>query len=277
MLIKRLSKSQKGGKNIASAKLVLLGAICGDIIGSCYELAPTKDCNFKLFTDRSRFTDDTVCSIGVADALIHQKPFEGRIQYWCRKYPRAGYGGMFRRWLYSDTMDPYNSWGNGSAMRVSAVGAIADSSDEAMALAKKSAEVTHNHPEGIKGAQATALAIHLALTGKSKDEIKNVIENTFAYNLHRKYDDIQPQYRFEVSCQKSVPESIIAFLESDDYESAIRKTIAFGGDADTMGAITGGIAAAFYGEIPSHILSGCLNRLPDEMKEVIDKFNTIIN
>lgn len=277
LLIQRLFNSQKGGKNIASAKLVLLGAICGDIIGSWYEFASTKNYNFKLFTDGSKFTDDTVCSIGVADALIHQEPFEGRLQYWCRKYPRAGYGGMFRSWIYSDTMEPYNSWGNGSAMRVSAVGAYAKSLDEVMDLARKSAEVTHNHPEGVKGAQATALAIHLALTGKNKDEIKNMIENTFAYDLHRKYDDIQPLYRFEVSCQESVPQSIIAFLESDDYESAIRKAVAFGGDADTMGAITGGIAAAFYGEIPSHILNECLNRLPDEMKKVINKFNAIIN
>lgn len=276
MLIQRLFKSQKGSKNIASAKLVLLGAICGDIIGSWYEFASTKDYNFQLFTDRSKFTDDTVCSIGVADALIHQEPFEGRLQYWCRKYPRAGYGGMFISWIYSDTMEPYNSWGNGSAMRVSAVGAYAKSLDDAIYLAKKSAEITHNHPEGVKGAQATALAIHLALTGKSKDEIKEAIAEKFAYDLNRKYADIQPQYGFDVSCQESVPESIIAFLESDDYESAIRKAIAFGGDADTMGAITGGIAAAFYGEIPSHILNECLNRLPDEMKDVINKFNNII-
>lgn len=271
------SQKQKGEKNISSAKLVLLGAICGDIIGSWYEFASTKDYNFKLLTDRSKFTDDTVCSIAIADALIHQEPFEGRLQYWCRKYPRAGYGGMFRSWIYSDTMEPYNSWGNGSAMRVSAVGAYAKSLDEAMDLAKKTAEITHNHPEGIKGAQATALAIYLALIGKNKDEIKDMIEKNFAYELHRKYDDIQPLYSFEVSCQKSVPESIIAFLESDDYESAIRKTIAFGGDADTMGAITGGIAAAFYGEIPSYILNECLNRIPDEMKDVIDKFNSAIN
>lgn len=172
------SQKQKGEKNISSAKLVLLGAICGDIIGSWYEFASTKDFNFKLFTNRNRFTDDTVCSIGIADALIHQEPFEGRLQYWCRKYPRAGYGGMFRSWIYSDTMEPYNSWGNGSAMRVSAVGAYSKSLDEAMDLAKKTAEITHNHPEGIKGAQATALAIYLALIGKNKDEIKDMIEKT---------------------------------------------------------------------------------------------------
>ncbi len=268
--------SQQSNKNVSSAKLVLLGAICGDIIGSCYEFAATKDYDFNLFTFKSRFTDDTVCSIGIADALIHKEPFEGWLQYWCRKYPRAGYGYMFRSWIYSDTMEPYNSWGNGSAMRVSAVGAYANSLEEVMELAKKSAEITHNHPEGIKGAQATALAIHLALTGKTKEEIKCAIESNFAYDLNRKYDDIQPGYGFDVSCQGSVPESIIAFLESDDYESAVRKAVAFGGDADTMGAITGGIAAAFYGEIPSYILDEGLNRLPEEIKTVINKFNRSI-
>lgn len=263
-------------KNTESAKLVLLGAICGDIIGSWYEFASTKNYNFILFTVRSKFTDDTVCSIGIADALIHHEPFDERIQHWCRKYPRAGYGGMFRSWIYSDTMEPYNSWGNGSAMRVSAVGAYGDSLDEVMSLAKQSAEITHNHPEGVKGAQATAVAIHLALTGHTKLEIKNIIERMFGYDLERKYDDIQPRYRFDVSCQGTVPESIISFLESDDYESAIRKAVALGGDADTLGAITGGIAAAFYGEIPSHILNECLNCLPDEMKKIINKFNTTI-
>ena len=260
-------------KNMEAAKLVLLGAVCGDIIGSYYEWESTKDYDFKLFRSESRFTDDTVCSIGIADALIHAEPFEGRMQYWCRKYPRAGYGGMFRRWIYSDTMEPYNSWGNGSAMRVSAVGAYGNSLEEVMELAKRSAEVTHNHSEGIKGAQATAAAIYLALTGKSKSEIKSFIEEKFGYDLSRRYDDIHPDYRFDVSCQGSVPESITAFLESEDYESAIRKAIALGGDADTMAAITGGIAAAFYGEIPDNILKECWDRLPEEMREIIEKFN----
>ena len=256
-----------------AAKLVLLGAVCGDIVGSYYEGCSTKDYDFRLFTPYSRFTDDTVCSIGIADALIHDDPFEGRLQYWCRKYPRAGYGGMFRRWIYSDTMEPYNSWGNGSAMRVSAVGAYGNSLEEVMELAKKSAEVTHNHSEGIKGAQATAAAIYLALTGQSKSEIKSFIEERFGYDLSRSYDDIKRAYGFDVSCQGSVPESITAFLESEDYESAIRKAIALGGDADTMAAITGGIAAAFYGEIPDNILKECWDRLPEEMREIIEKFN----
>lgn len=264
---------QKNKKNLEAAKLVLIGAVCGDIIGSCYEFASTKDYDFKLFGSSSRFTDDTVCSIAVADALIHNYPFDECLKRWCRKYPRAGYGGKFRNWIFFDLKGPYNSWGNGSAMRVSPVGAYSGSWMQAMDLARFSAEVTHNHPEGIKGAQATAVAINLALTGSSKEEIKAALEEIFDYDLSRRYDDIQPQYRFEVSCQKSVPESIIAFLESHDYESAIRKAVAFGGDSDTMAAIAGGIAAAFYGEIPQHILDECLRRLPDEMKDVISEFN----
>ena len=260
-------------KNIDAARQVVLGAICGDIVGSSYEFHSTKDYNFTLFNDRSRFTDDTVCSIAIADALLSGMPVDERLKHWCRKYPLAGYGGMFKRWILFDIVEPYNSWGNGSAMRVSPVGAFASSVDEVMGLAKRSAEVTHNHPEGIKGAQAAALAIHLALVGKSKSEIKTAIESTFGYDLGRSYDDIKPSYRFEVSCQKSVPESIIAFLESDDYESAIRKAVAMGGDADTMGAITGGIAAAYSGEIPESILAECLMRLPEEMKEVVNEFN----
>lgn len=263
-------------KNVKAARLVLMGAICGDIIGSWYESHKTKNYDFNLFTEKSRFTDDTVCSIGIADALIHGEPFDSSLQHWCRKYPKAGYGGRFRCWIHSDVMKPYGSWGNGSAMRVSAVGACADSLEEVMALAKRSAEITHDHPEGIKGAQATALAIFLALRGHSKSEIKSAIEENFGYDLSRRYDDIQPYYGFDVSCQGSVPESIIAFLESDDYESTVRKAVALGGDADTMAAIAGSIAAAFYGEIPSYILDECILRLPAEMKAVIAAFNNTL-
>lgn len=256
-------------------RLVLIGTICGDIIGSWYEFCSTKSLDFKLFTDQSRFTDDTVCSIAIADALMNGKDFVGKLKYWCRKYPKAGYGGNFNWWFRQDDPKPYNSWGNGSAMRVSAVGAFASSIDEVLNLAKKSAEVSHNHPEGIKGAQATALAIFLALNGSSKEQIKEQIEVRFGYDLCRKYADIQPRYGFEVSCQDSVPEAIIAFLESSDYESAIRMAVAYGGDADTQAAITGGIAAAYYGEIPDFILTECLNRLPSDIKEVIAKFNKL--
>ena len=253
--------------------LVLIGAICGDIIGSCYEFCSTKKLDFDLFSDQSRFTDDTVCSIAIADALMNGNDFAGTLKYWCRKYPKAGYGGNFNRWFRQDTPQPYNSWGNGSAMRVSPVGAFAKSTHETLALAEESAIVSHNHPEGIKGAQATALAINLALKGCTKEEIKAEIENRFGYDLSRKYVDIQPRYTFDVTCQGSVPEAIIAFLESYDYESSIRMAVAYGGDADTQAAITGGIAAAYYGAIPEYILKECLSRLPLDMKEVIAKFN----
>lgn len=265
-------------KNMKAARLVLLGAVCGDIIGSYYESHSTKyRYDFPLFRDKSRFTDDTVCTIAIADALIKKERFYKALRYWCRKYPHAGYGFMFKRWMKYDDSEPYNSWGNGSAMRVSPIGAYADSFNEVMELSRQSAEVTHNHPEGIKGAQATAVAIYLALHGKTKDEIKSVIETTFDYDLSRKYDDVILRYGFDVSCQGSVPESIISFLESHDYESAIRKAIALGGDADTMGAIAGGIAAAYYGEIPHYILKECLDRLPDEMIAVIEDFNTLLS
>lgn len=253
--------------------LVLIGSICGDIIGSWYEFCSTKRQYFELFTDQSRFTDDTVCSIAVADALMNGNNFVQKLQYWCKKYPRAGYGGNFNWWFRQENPQPYNSWGNGSAMRVSAVGVYANSVDEVLNLAEMSAAVSHNHPEGIKGAQATALAIYMALNKCSKDKIKKEIESRFNYDLGRKYADIQPDYIFDVSCQRSVPESIIAFLESDDYESAIRMAVAYGGDADTQAAITGGIAAAYYGTIPDHILSESLARLPLDMKDVIATFN----
>lgn len=265
-------------KNLKAARLVLLGAVCGDIIGSYYESHSTKYLyDFQLFKKESRFTDDTVCTIAIADALINKKPFDKALRYWCRKYPHAGYGFRFKRWMKYDDSEPYNSWGNGSAMRVSSIGAYADSLDEVMELSKQSAEVTHNHPEGVKGAQSTAVAIFLALHGKTKDDIKYEIESTFGYDLSRKYDDVMIRYGFDVSCQGSVPESIISFLDSHDYESAVRKAIALGGDADTMGAIAGGIAAAYYGKIPQNILNECLDSLPDEMKTVVEDFNTLLS
>lgn len=263
-------------KNIESAKLPLMGAICGDIIGSAYERYHTKRYNFQLFSKYSRFTDDTVCSIAIADALTNGKSFQEALQHWGRVYHHAGFGSMFKHWLYAEHPEPYNSYGNGSAMRVSPIGAYAHDMNECLTLAEQSASVTHNHPEGIKGAQAMASAIYLALTGSTKNEIKEWIESIFGYDLSRHYSDIQPFYKFDVSCQGSVPESIIAFLESHDYESAVRMAVAYGGDSDTMAAITGGIAAAFYGHIPEYILKESMNRLPNDMKMVIEAFNKSI-
>lgn len=275
LIIESLTSTEEVPLNRRSS--VLIGAICGDIIGSWYEFCSTKRIDFELFTDQSRFTDDTVCSIAIADALMNGNDFVGKLKYWCRKYPKAGYGGNFNWWFRQDAPQPYNSWGNGSAMRVSAVGTFAKSTDETLVLAEQSAAVSHNHPEGVKGAQATALAINLALKGCSKEEIKSKIETLFDYDLNRKYADIQPRYTFDVSCQGSVPEAIIAFLESSDYESALRMAVAYGGDADTQAAIAGGIAAAYYGVIPDYILKECLSRLPLDIKEIISKFNQVCN
>ena len=250
----------------------LLGAICGDIIGSYYEFCSTKDFNFELFDLYSKFTDDTVMTIAVANWVMNDGDLVSIMKYWAKKYPAAGYGGMFRSWLYEENPKPYNSFGNGSAMRVSSVGWAYDNLEETLKKAKESAEVTHNHPEGIKGAQATAAAIYLARTGRSKDDIRNYLMEVFKYNLNRTCEEIRKTYEFDVTCQGSVPESIIAFLESTDYESAIRLAVSLGGDADTMGAITGAIAVAYYGEIPSEIKDECIDRLTPDIKNVIVRF-----
>lgn len=250
----------------------LCGAIAGDIIGSLYEWNRTKETDFYLFTTFSKFTDDTVMTVANADWLITGDSLLGVMQDYGNRYPHAGYGGMFRSWLREDEPKPYNSFGNGSAMRVSPVGWAFDTLKETLEAAKQSAEITHNHPEGIKGAQATAACIFMARTGKSKQKIKEYIEQTFGYNLNRTCDEIRPTYDFDVTCQGSVPESIIAFLESTDFENAIRLAVSLGGDADTMGAITGGIAEAYYGGVPEHIRKEVLKRLPNEFIEVMQKF-----
>ena len=250
----------------------LCGAMSGDIIGSFYEFNATKKYDFYLFTPFSKFTDDTVMTVANADWLITGDSLLGVMQDYGNRYPHAGYGGMFRAWLREDDPKPYNSFGNGSAMRVSPVGWAFDTLEETLEAAKQSAEVTHNHPEGIKGAQATVACIFMARTGKSKQEIKEYIENTFGYNLNRTCDEIRPDYHFDVTCQGSVPESIITFLESTDFESAIRLAVSMGGDADTMGAITGGIAEAYYGGVPEHIRKEVLKRLPNEFIDVMQKF-----
>lgn len=255
-----------------SSEKLLLGAIAGDVIGSVYEFRPCRSTDFDLFLDYSEYTDDTVMTVANADWLLTGDSLLGIMQEYGNRYPTAGYGGMFRSWLRSDNPEPYNSFGNGSAMRVSPVGWAFDTLEETLEAAKQSAEVTHNHPEGIKGAQATAACIWMARKGKSKQEIKEYVEREFGYDLSRTCNEIRPAYRFDVTCQGSVPESIIAFLESSDYESAILLTVSLGGDADTMGAITGGIAEAFYGGVPEHIRKEVLKRLPNEFIEVMQRF-----
>ena len=252
---------------------IIIGAFVGDIIGSFYEVRNEKTVDFELFSDRSRFTDDTVLTLATMDALLNQKNYTESYQLYGRKYPKKRYGKSFFSWMLSDNPQPYNSWGNGSAMRVSPVGWYGNSIEEVMDEAKKSAEATHNHPEGIKGAQSTAVAVYMARTGKSKEEIKQFIMNTFQYDLERKIDDIRPTYEFDVSCQGSVPEAIIAFLESTDFENAVRLAISLGGDSDTIACITGGIAEAYYKTIPNDIIENVLKRLPIEFVNIIEFFS----
>ncbi len=252
----------------------MLGAIAGDIIGSSYEFAGLKTKDFPLFSQYSRFTDDTVLTIAVADNLLYGGGYPKLLRAYYRNYPQAGYGGKFAQWGASEDLEPYNSWGNGSAMRVSPIGYAFDNLDRVLLEAKISAEATHNHPEGIKGAQAIASAIFLARTGKSKLEIRDYIHTTFGYYLDRTLDEIRPGYTFELSCQASVPEAIIAFLESTDYEDAIRNAISLGGDSDTLACMAGGIAEAFYGDVPAEITTQILTILDEPLKIVVREFIT---
>ena len=235
--------------------------------------------DFPLLSENSHFTDDTVMTLAVALGLIAgqgdaQKTFAGvryEMRHWGRRYPHAGYGGMFRRWLRAEHPQPYGSFGNGSAMRVAAAGWLFDTLDKTLEMAKVTAEVTHNHPEGIKGAQATAAAIFLARTGHSRPEIKRYVEQTFGYDLSRTCDEIRPHYRHVETCQQTVPEAIIAFLESTGFEDALRNAVSLGGDSDTLACITGGIAEAFYG-MPPELQQETLKRLPEEMQAAYELF-----
>ena len=228
----------------------MIGAIAGDIIGSVYENKPIKTTDFPLFSDGSMFTDDTVLTVAVADALLNDRDYAKFLRIWGRRYPNAGYGKSFITWIAIDGHPPYGSWGNGAAMRVSPIGWVCNSFDEVLAEAECSAVVSHNHPEAIKGAQAVALAVYLARTGSTKTEIKQEITKRFSYDLDRTVDAIRPTYTFDVSTQGSVPESIICFLESVSYEDAVRNAVSLGGDSDTMACIAGSIAETFYGSVP---------------------------
>jgi ADP-ribosylglycohydrolase len=251
----------------------VLGSIAGDIIGSVYEQHPIKTMEFPLFQSSSRFTDDTVLTVAIASAIMEKVDYAASLRAFGRRYPNAGYGGAFFNWLFDPASRPYNSWGNGAAMRVSPVGFAFSTSEEVLREAKKTAEVSHNHPEGIKGAQATALAVFLARTGAAKEQIKSEITRQFGYDLSRPLDEIRPLYSFDISCQGTVPEAITAFLESKDYEDAVRKAVSLGGDSDTLACITGGIAHAFYKEIPQEIIVEVEGRLPEEFLSIIDRFS----
>ena len=250
----------------------MLGAIIGDVIGSHYEHFPTKSVDFDFFAGHTCFTDDTVLTVAVADWILNGGELFKYFHDYVYRYPYAGYGGTFINWARGGDTEPYDSWGNGSAMRVSPAAYARESLEEVLMLAKASAEVTHSHPDGIAGAQATAGSIFLARTGKSKNEIRDFVESRFCYDLSRRIENIRPKYTFDVSCAGSVPESIIAFLESDSYESAIRLAISLGGDSDTMACIAGSIAEAFYGEIPRKLESKTRSYLNEDLLKVVDAF-----
>jgi ADP-ribosylglycohydrolase len=250
----------------------MLGAIAGDVIGSVHEYMCAKTMDFALFVPESRFTDDTVLAVAVADCLLHGRDYVDAFHEYFVAYPNAGYGFRFFEWASAGSRQPYNSYGNGSAMRVPAVGHAFDSLDDVLAHARRSAEVTHNHPEGINGAQATAVAIFMARQAETKRGIRDAIERRFGYNLSARLDDIRPTYRFDETCQGTVPAALIAFLESNDYEDAVRKAISLGGDADTLACITGAIAEPHYGGVPPHILGPTLDALDDRLRSIVLRF-----
>jgi ADP-ribosyl-[dinitrogen reductase] hydrolase len=250
----------------------MLGSIAGDIIGSVYEWDRIKTTDFPLFQGKSDYTDDSVLSFATAYSILNQVSYARSYKDFSRRYPGRGYGGRFQGWIMSDCLEPYNSWGNGSAMRVSPVGFAFESIDEILEQAKMSAECTHNHPEGIKGAQATALSIFLARKENDKETIRKGISNRFNYNMNRTVDEIRPDYDFNESCQETVPEAIISFLDSKDYEHAIRLAVSLGGDSDTLACITGGIADAYHKGVPELIIEETKKRLPNEFIEIIEQF-----
>ena len=250
----------------------MIGAIAGDMIGSPYEHHPLKKLDFPLFSPESRFTDDTVMTLAVAQGLLGSGDFGMEMKILGRRYPNAGYGSNFFHWLFEDEVNPYQSWGNGAAMRVSPIGFGYDTEEDVLREARRTALVSHDHPEGIKGAQSVALAVLLARKGASKEDIRSRIRADFGYDLDRRVEEIRPSYRFDVSCQGSVPEAIIAFLDSSDYESAIRLAVSLGGDADTQACIAGGIAEAYYGGVPAWIQKEVKTRLPDELLDILEKF-----
>jgi len=250
----------------------MIGAIAGDIIGSVYEFRQIKTKTFPLFRPTCEFTDDSVLTVAVAKAILTDGDYRKAVLETGRRYPDSGYGAAFSLWLHSPDPKPYNSWGNGSAMRVSPVGFAFDSTAEVLSEAARSAEFTHNHPEGVKGAQATALAVLLARTTRDKELIRREIASRFGYDLDRTVDGIRPTYKFDESCQHTVPEAIIAFLDSISYEDAVRNAISLGGDSDTLACITGGIAEAFYGPVSSSIRQKVWEILPTGLWQIAETF-----
>ncbi|MCI5083631.1 MAG: ADP-ribosylglycohydrolase family protein [Saprospiraceae bacterium] len=250
----------------------MIGAIAGDIIGSRFEKSGFKSTDFELFHEDGRFTDDTILTIAVADALLTDKDYAKAIRQYAQQYPNRGYGGTFVKWVKDESAGPYNSWGNGSAMRVSPIAYAFDSLEAVLREAEASAEVTHNHPEGIKGAQAVAAAIFMARQKCPKEEIRTYINDAFGYKLNYSVVHIRPFYQFDVSCQGSVPEAIIAFLDSNSTEEAIRLAVSLGGDADTQANIAGAIAEAYYKDLSAEFIAQVYQRIPAPFIKVLDRF-----
>jgi ADP-ribosylglycohydrolase len=250
----------------------MIGSIAGDIIGSVYEHSPIKTKDFPLFRPECRFTDDTVLTVAVAKAILEDGDYFKAVWELGRKYPHAGYGGSFIQWLRSPAPKPYHSWGNGAATRVSPVGFAFDTVDTVLGEAARSAEISHNHPEGVKGAQAAALSVFLARTGRDKAIIKKEVIDRFGYDLRRTVEDIRPSYRFEISCQSTVPEAIIAFLDSDSFEDAVRNAVSLGGDSDTLACIAGGIAEAYYDPVPTSVRERMQECLTEELWQITERF-----
>lgn len=248
----------------------MLGAIAGDVIGSIYEAAPIKTKDFPLFGAGATFTDDTVCTVAIAEALLQRRPFAETLRAWVRRHPGRGYGGMFLRWAMTPGMGPYGSWGNGAAMRVAAIGHLAEDETWLLKLAAASAAVSHDHPDAIAGAQAAALAIWLARAGHDQAAIRARIATAFAYDLGATVAEIRAWYRFDVSCKGTVPPAIVCALEALDFEDAVRNAVALGGDADTLACITGGIAEALYG-LPEEIAKETRRRLEPDLLAVVDE------
>jgi ADP-ribosylglycohydrolase len=253
----------------------MIGAIAGDIIGSVYEHRPIKTKHFPLFSQGCRFTDDTVLTVAVADAILSGRSFTESVHDFGHRYPRAGYGGAFQAWLMAREAQPYGSWGNGSAMRVSPVGWAFDSEEEVLEQARLSAAITHDHPEGVKGAQAVALAVFLARSGCSREELRARIAAFSGYDLGVSVDDIRPDYEFDVSCQGTVPQAVVCVLDSDSWEDAVRNAVSLGGDSDTLACIAGAMAEAFYGEVPETVRERAVRFLPHDLASVVEDFRRI--
>ncbi len=250
----------------------MIGAIAGDIIGSVHEGTLVKRKDFPLFVSGSRFTDDTVLAVAVASAIQRGTDYASALRQWGRQYPNAGYGGWFLDWLGREDAPPYNSFGNGSAMRVASVGWAFNGLEKVLSEAQRTAEVTHNHPEGIRGAQAVAAAVFLARTGHDKAHLRNFLEEKFDYDCSSNVEDLRARSEFDVTCQGTVPAAAVAFLRADDFEDAVRNAVSLGGDADTLACIAGALAEAFYGGVPLSIQREVMFRLDERLRSEVRSF-----